>query len=87
MLTPHLVGMLAALPAMRPLTLAAAALRQLQAARRSAVVLGGRFEAPDAAAARRRGGAGAATRVGDARPDGGAHQAASHGRLGGGCCR
>jgi hypothetical protein len=39
MLTPHLAGMLSALPATRPPTLAAADLRQLQAARRSAVVL------------------------------------------------
>jgi hypothetical protein len=39
MLTPHLDGMLAALPALRPLTPLAALLRQLQAARLSAVVL------------------------------------------------
>uniref|UniRef100_J3N5I2 Uncharacterized protein n=1 Tax=Oryza brachyantha TaxID=4533 RepID=J3N5I2_ORYBR len=39
MLTPHLEGMLAALPALRPLMLPAAFLRQLQAVRLSAVVL------------------------------------------------
>jgi len=38
MLTPHLEGMLAALPALRPLTRPAALLRQLQAARLSAVL-------------------------------------------------
>jgi hypothetical protein len=39
MLTPHLEGMLAALPALRPLTRPAALLRQLQAVRLSALVL------------------------------------------------
>ena len=39
MLTPHLDGMLAAFPSLRPLTLPAADLRQLHAARLSAVLL------------------------------------------------